>query len=506
LLDPLFLVFYTALELDELHLKNLQNNVDDGKQAERQKKASAQKQALTENMREAAHSIYEEYLSEKANPRLKIDESVVKRLLFKIRTEPPDSEWFDESQVSIYAKLQSDERFLDAFKKSVGYVKLLAELDLLKDLSKEEDEDDDETNSLSGGEELSIYDSRSLDSDLDSDRRSHKSHKRTGSNISSGSGFHRPSPPPVSGGGKQKNHNEITASLNAQVTDVKIIKENVVKPYAMYTIMVKVMNSIGVEEARSILRRYSDFYALQEKISTKYPKLSKLPFPNKKTFGNMDKQVLEKRRLMLDAYLKELLKPATLQDNPELIIYMERFLDHMSSYESERQSGMAVVKAAVSVKNSVKSAAHVVTSVPSGLYHTMESIGDGLSKALHVIINNSCKKMCFYRFPHFQTNQVKGSNLQLAADGKVGAGLETEPSDNIPLRILLLFMDEVFDLQERNQWLRRQIVAVLRQLIKAMFGKFNIFKTFKTLMYIDSMSFFFQVILSIGELLTILPK
>jgi hypothetical protein len=38
-----------------------------------------------ENMREAAHSIYEEYLSEKSNPRLKIDESVIKRLIFKIR-------------------------------------------------------------------------------------------------------------------------------------------------------------------------------------------------------------------------------------------------------------------------------------------------------------------------------------------------------------------------------------------------------------------------------------
>ena len=36
-------------------------------------------------------------------------------------------------------------------------------------------------------------------------------------------------------------------------------------------------------------------------------------------------------------------------------------------------------------------------------------------------------------------------------------------------------MDEVFDLREKNQWLRRQIVAVLRQLIKAMFGK-NIFE------------------------------
>lgn len=49
--------------------------------------------------------------------------------------------------------------------------------------------------------------------------------------------------------------------------------------------------------------------------------------------------------------------------------------------------------------------------------------------------------------------------------------MEKEPgNDNIPLRIILLMMDEVFDLQERNQWLRRQIVAVLRTLIKAMFG------------------------------------
>jgi sorting nexin-13 len=57
-------------------------------------------------------------------------------------------------------------------------------------------------------------------------------------------------------------------------------------------------------------------------------------------------------------------------------------------------------------------------------------------------------------------------------DTKVGAVLEGNSSaaDNIPLRITLLLMDEVFDLKERNQWLRRQIVAVLRQIIKAMFG------------------------------------
>lgn len=42
--------------------------------------------------------------------------------------------------------------------------------------------------------------------------------------------------------------------------------------------------------------------------------------------------------------------------------------------------------------------------------------------------------------------------------------------ENIPLRIMLLLMDEVFDLRHKNMWLRRQIVRILKQLIKAILG------------------------------------
>lgn len=42
--------------------------------------------------------------------------------------------------------------------------------------------------------------------------------------------------------------------------------------------------------------------------------------------------------------------------------------------------------------------------------------------------------------------------------------------DNIPLRVMLLLMDEVFDLKERNQWLRRNIKNLLQQLIRATYG------------------------------------
>lgn len=125
-------------------------------------KVDKHRETVIENMREAAHSIYEEYLSEKANPRLRIDDSVVKRILFKIRTEPPDPDWFSEVQEAVFEKLQTEESFLEAFKKSVGYAKLLAELDLLKD-SSGKDVDGDDSSSL-GGDEFSIYDSLSLNS------------------------------------------------------------------------------------------------------------------------------------------------------------------------------------------------------------------------------------------------------------------------------------------------------------------------------------------------------
>jgi hypothetical protein len=75
--------------------------------------------------------------------------------------------------------------------------------------------------------------------------------------------------------------------------------------------------------------RYSDFHSLHEKICAKYDRLSKLAFPSKKTFGNMDKFFLETRRKMLDAYLKALLDPLTLESHIDLVFLLHRFLDEV---------------------------------------------------------------------------------------------------------------------------------------------------------------------------------
>ncbi len=60
----------------------------------------------------------------------------------------------------------------------------------------------------------------------------------------------------------------------------------------------------------------------------------------------------------------------------------------------------------------------------------------------------------------------------MSPEGRVGAGIVgvERTSDNIPLRIMLLLMDEVFGLRHRNQWFRRRLVDFLRQLIQNAFG------------------------------------
>ena len=101
----------------------------------------------------------QEYLSDKANPRLKIDETAVKRLLFKIRTETPHSDWFNEVQECVHAKLKSEEQFLESFRQSYGYVKLLRELDLLKPI--EDDQSTSDSGALSQGNYNSLLFSHS---------------------------------------------------------------------------------------------------------------------------------------------------------------------------------------------------------------------------------------------------------------------------------------------------------------------------------------------------------
>ncbi|XP_036358438.1 sorting nexin-13 isoform X3 [Octopus sinensis] len=196
--------------------------------------------------------------------------------------------------------------------------------------------------------------------------------------------------------------------LSAQVSQTGIVKESEKsgKSYAVYAITVKKIQSDT--DMWDVYRRYSDFHDLHMIITEKYIQIPGLMLPGKTAFKNINKEFLEKRRRGLNAYLQFLMNAELWQSYPGLEDLVNQFL-------------------------------------APGLWEKHKS---ELARKLTANLPRS----------------------EALDSGKVGAGLDPDVGENIPLRILLLLMDEVFDLRQKNQWLRRRLVAILRQLIKATFG------------------------------------
>uniref|UniRef100_A0A8C6IMP2 Sorting nexin-13 n=1 Tax=Melopsittacus undulatus TaxID=13146 RepID=A0A8C6IMP2_MELUD len=340
-------------------LEVLQSRQKDGKHQTNQTKGL---------LRAAAFGVYEQYLSEKASPRVNIDDNLVAKLAETLNHEDPTPEIFDDIQRKVYELMLRDERFYPSFKQNVLYVRMLAELDMLKDPSFR-GSDDGEGESFNGSPTGSI--NLSLD-DL--------------SNV------------PL----------DETLQLHAYISDTGVCNDHG-KTYALYAITVHRRNP-NSEETWKTYRRYSDFHDFHMRITEQFENLANiLKLPGKKTFNNMDREFLEKRKKDLNAYLQLLLNPEMMKASPALAHYVYDFLEN---------------------KAYSKGKGDFARKVPPLIQKTYSD-------------PDHCR---------------------------VAAPIDDNVDDNIPLRVMLLLMDEVFDLKERNQWLRRNIKNLLQQLIRATYG------------------------------------
>nr|CAD7261410.1 unnamed protein product [Timema shepardi] len=355
-----------------------------------------------ENMKEAAYSIFEQYLSEKASPRLKLDETIVKRLVFRIRSEVPNEVWFDEIQAAVYDKLQ---RFPIA-----GEVIPAVSLQVVMPVAEGK------------GTAASSLNIKSVSPSPDDDKLLAKKQQLT----------------------------QGPFSLIADIIETGIVNDRG-KTYGIYAVSVAKQYENGYTEKWHVYRRYSDFYDLYQKVKEKYGDLGKLTFPGKKTFHNMDRLVLEKRMKMLNDYLQILLQTGVIDTHNHLQAMVLTFLEQ-GDYDKGVTGGhiSRTFDTLVNpLKSSMRTVGQAVRTMPDNLLSTVDGVMDGIAKV-------------------FQGRAVRPAGFYDSM--KVGASLHVETDDNIPLRIMLLLMDEVFDLKSRNQWLRRRIVTLLRQIIRTMFG------------------------------------
>ncbi|XP_056099901.1 sorting nexin-13 isoform X3 [Rhinichthys klamathensis goyatoka] len=353
-------------------LEVLQSSQRDGK-----KQSSQTTKGL---LRAAAVGVYDQYLSEKASPRVEVDEASVSRLAQKLSKEDPTPEIFDEIQRKVYDMMLKDERYYPSFRQHPLYVRMLAELDMLKEPSFRGSDDGD-------GESFNGSPTGSINLSLD--------------DLISGSVDE-----------SAQLHAFISDTVDAFLNQLPMagVCNDHGKTYALYTVTVVRKNSDGSEDIWKTYRRYSDFHDFHMRITEQFESLGPiLKLPGKKTFNNMDREFLEKRKKDLNSYLQLLLNPEMVKACPMLIPYVYDFLENKAYSKGK---------------------------------------GDFARKVP----------------PLIQKSDIDPEHC------RVSAQLDDNVDDNIPLRVMLLLMDEVFDLKERNQWLRRNIKNLLQQLIKATYG------------------------------------
>ncbi|GBL75646.1 Sorting nexin-13 [Araneus ventricosus] len=235
--------------------------------------------------------------------------------------------------------------------------------------------------------------------------------------------------------------------ISAQIYNTGITNESG-STFAVYAIAVVRRDSCGSEDKWNVLRRYSDFRDFHFAVLQQFPHLNYLQFPGKKTFNNLSPQFLEKRTSQLCEYLQCLTNPEIMQKNAGLKTILLQFLEP-KVYEKGRKPLAKKVDAFVNpLCSSMKSVGNIVKTVPDSF---IDGLKDGIVKVLG-------------------SRSTSPINQTSPESCKVAAGLDIEGDDNIPLRILLLLMDEVFDLKSKDQWFRKRIVILLRQIINATYG------------------------------------
>jgi sorting nexin-25 len=204
-----------------------------------------------------------------------------------------------------------------------------------------------------------------------------------------------------------------------------------------------------------VARRYSEFHDLNKRLRSRFPVIRNLDFPRRQIGLKLQKDFLQKRRVALERYLRELLKAPAICRSREL----RAFLSQHALPSTGPTNSDADTKDFVS---------RIYNSVTDGMEEFLGNIPvlDQLSLAGQNLISAATTQMNANQPPshHPATHAIPSD--EMAASAEAEAELRAfEALEPFVKPICDLFL-ETFELNRENNWLRgRAVVIVLQQLL-----------------------------------------
>ncbi|CAF3462425.1 unnamed protein product [Rotaria socialis] len=400
-----------------------------------------QHQANLEILRHMAYDLIEQYFLPTGTFKLQMDENLIQKTLKILRTESMNETLLDELQSKVFEILSSD-KYYGQFKTTSQYLKVLSEIDLT-----------DSLNDNSDNVSLSSNNSNEILADYTEQQHNFNYPPPSGSTTSITNASFVPD--------MLENINNY--SITTEINDSGVCCEKGEK-YAIYVISVSCKplhvhgNNIDDQRREWITyRRYSEFHDFDIVIKKRYADLREfLHLPNKSLINNTSPEVRSKRQKELNDYLSTLTKTKVLHSHPQIGELVLKFLRN----QQWKQEQTEFVRKMDTIVNPFKQAS-------IGIARGVSKLGDGLTIVSDSVVENAGK---FFRA---QQNNNNRTNIHLTRDMQTFPIVEetqVENAKNIPLRVLLVIMDEVFDLKQKNMWFRSRFVSILKRFLRAFMG------------------------------------
>eukprot|EP00911_Craspedida_sp_UC1_P001399 UC1_evm2s1056 len=259
---------------------------------------------------------------------------------------------------------------------------------------------------------------------------------------------------------------DYTGNWRASILSSELLKQDN-KSFVVYEIQAVNTSESGETDVWLCKRRYRDFDDLNCQLKDRYGKsigkrLSR--FPKKKVFGNTGKDFIQKRKLGLSGWLQDVTSPEVIDANPGVRRLVAKFLRAGEYQKGSRNMAVRALSAVASqvglvTKTGVEDTLGATGQAGGGV----EGFGGG--KTISGTGGNGSTPLSKSKASGAATT---AGNAAVGGDESGLAGSSGEDS-NVPYRIALLLLDEVFGLQE-NRWLRKRVMVILKTVIRATMG------------------------------------